>query len=457
VVKNLFIEDVPSRATLSFDRKEKFIHVTFNGMLTRATVDSLIALPESQKGWVKGDFRADIFLERPMRFNAQGKLDGEGIVIPSKPEVPIKIDRLSLDAGKEGIQTEVNSLRWGENVLSLKGVLNSTGEGVALDMDVSADRLEWAKISGLLGDQNRKEKAKTPERAWIPPFRGIVRLTSHTFIIDRLTVSPFYAHITLSGDTAKVLITKADVCTVPASGTLSVSRDEVQLNLTLAAYGKDLEPFITCLSDMGPVTGNYDLKGKLTAHGKRDTVLRSLNGHLEFRAKDGRIYRYGTLAKIFAFLNVTEIFRGKLPDIVREGFAYRRMVITGDFHDGKFLLKEAMIDGSSMNIVGEGDIDFFERKINLNVLVAPLKTIDFVVSKIPVISYILGRKLISIPVKVKGDLDNPEVSYLPVTSVGSGLLGILERTIKLPVKVIEPLIPAEKKKENGSQSPEPLQ
>jgi hypothetical protein len=37
------------------------------------------------------------------------------------------------------------------------------------------------------------------------------------------------------------------------------------------------------------------------------------------------------------------------------------------------------------------------------------------------------------------------VSYNPVSAVGSGLLGMMKRTLKAPVKLIEGLVPAEKK------------
>ena len=75
-----------------------------------------------------------------------------------------------------------------------------------------------------------------------------------------------------------------------------------------------------------------------------------LNGNLKFHAKDGRIYRYGVLAKILALLNVTEIFRGKLPDVVKEGFAYNSIKADGNLENGKFMFKEFVIDGSSMTI-----------------------------------------------------------------------------------------------------------
>ena len=59
---------------------------------------------------------------------------------------------------------------------------------------------------------------------------------------------------------------------------------------------------------------------------------------------------------------------------------------------------------------------------------------------LPLIGNVLGGKLISIPFKAKGNINDPIVYALPPTAVGSGILGILERTLKLPITIIQPVI-----------------
>lgn len=437
-IKKFSVKDWSSNATLSFKNQDKKVNLAFSGILTRKTVDTLIILPEFPGGSIKGDFQAEIQIDKPAIINAKGKLNGEKIVIPWKSEVPIKIGRLSLDASIKGIKMEMNSLTWGDNLLSLKGNLNSNETGLIVDMDLSADRLGWNSIKQILAVNYGEDKKS--DQIWKPAISGMVRLRSKALTFNRFTVSPFHADISLAGGAVDATITKADVCTIPVSGKLNISRNNIETNFKIASRNQTIEPVVTCLGNKDLMTGRFDLQGELSARGKPDTLIQNLDGKLVFKAKDGRIYRYGTIAKIFALLNVTEIFRGKLPDVAQEGFAYHSISLKGKVKNGKLLLKEAVIDGSSMEIVCEGNIDLVENKVNLNVLVAPLKTVDFIVSKIPLLSNITGRYLISIPVRVTGDLGNPEVTYLPLSSVGSGLLGILERTIKLPIKIIQPFI-----------------
>jgi hypothetical protein len=100
-----------------------------------------------------------------------------------------------------------------------------------------------------------------------------------------------------------------------------------------------------------------------------------------------------------------------------------------------------------MKIFSEGDVDLMDKELDLRVAVAPLKTVDFVVNKIPLVSYILGGSLVSITMSIKGDWADPTVSPLSTASaIGSGLLGIIERTVKLPVKLVEPLAPGRQTK-----------
>ncbi|MBW2259835.1 MAG: AsmA-like C-terminal domain-containing protein, partial [Deltaproteobacteria bacterium] len=159
-----------------------------------------------------------------------------------------------------------------------------------------------------------------------------------------------------------------------------------------------------------------------------------------------RIHRSNVLVQIFGFLNVTDIFKGELPDLVEEGFAYDSITVMGSFQGDKLVVSEAIVDGQSMQIFAEGNVNLTDKTLDFTVAVAPLKTIDFIVSKIPLVNYILGGTLISIPMSVKGDWGDPKVTGLSASGVGSGLMGIIERTVKLPVKLIEPLAPEEKKK-----------
>jgi hypothetical protein len=199
------------------------------------------------------------------------------------------------------------------------------------------------------------------------------------------------------------------------------------------------------------MTGNLDFRGKIMGRAKPEELVQSLEGNFELFAQKGRIYRSNLLLRILAFVNVTEVFRGKYPDLGREGFVYDSFTVKANLQEGKLILKEAILDGSSMELVAQGEVDLMPEKMDLTVLVAPLKTVDFVVKKIPLVRDILKGNLIAIPVRITGNFANPKVEPFAPSTVSSDLTGIMRRTFRLPVKVIPPLVPGTGGKEDGPQ------
>jgi hypothetical protein len=255
--------------------------------------------------------------------------------------------------------------------------------------------------------------------------------------------------ISFETDKAIITVNRAAVCGISFQGLLKVSEQTMDIYMVPAAVDQDLSSAITCITDEKSLaTGTFNISGELLSKSKPDEFLRSFSGNVKFSAEEGRIYRFGLLAKILAILNVTEIYRGEVPDLTGEGFAYNSMSASAEIKGGMIIMKECNIDGVSMGIACEGDIDLTDKKMDLVILVAPFKTVDRIVGFIPLVGHILGGKLISIPFRAKGDLKDPSVIPLPPTAVGSNVLGILERTLKLPITIIQPVFSDKKNKKD---------
>ncbi len=309
-------------------------------------------------------------------------------------------------------------------------------------MDLSADGIEWEKIEEILQKGNKETGGQRHTDFWGLPLKGTLRIKLGYFRYGKLTWKPVHAAISFMAGGIKVAITEANLCGISTTGTVGVSPKVVRFRINPLSKNEELDSVLACLLDKkGFIRGNFDLKGEITGRGREEGLTRSLGGNFEFLARDGRIYRSISLSRVLGLLNTTEIFRGKLPDLGKEGFGYGFIEVRGNLQDSKLLIKEGIIDGASIEIVGQGEIDLINQKVDLRVLVAPLKTVDFFVKKIPKVRDILKGTLISIPVRVRGDLANPKVSALSPSAVGSELQGIMRRTLRLPIKVIQPLLP----------------
>ncbi|MEA3436271.1 MAG: AsmA-like C-terminal domain-containing protein [Thermodesulfobacteriota bacterium] len=349
---------------------------------------------------------------------------------------------------KNNFIIEYANLEWGNSSFTSEGSIIFSEEGLWLYSELSADEIGWDKVYQIIEYINNKQDPMQNEKPWTLPVEGVFRIKSDYFTWGDLTFNPAHADIFLKNNEVFIDFTKANLCGISVPGSIKISSTKLELYLYPVAENRQLDNTVTCHWKKNRlVTGNFDLSGKLFAISDSKEVGKVLNGNLKFHAKDGRIYRYGILSKIFAILNVTEIFRGKLPDVVKEGFAYSSIEAEGDVKKGKFSFKECVIDGSSMTIVCEGYIDLIREKMDLVVLVAPFKTVDSIIKNIPLVNHVFGDKLVSIPFRVTGNPANPTVTPLSPADVGAGVLGLLKRTFTLPIKLFQPIFPEKNKRE----------
>jgi hypothetical protein len=338
------------------------------------------------------------------------------------------------------IDLKSTNLRWGKNSLTIAGEIRSTKYDLLLEMNLNADVLAWNQIDVLFKHiSKQKAQSKRPRRK--TNLMGTFHVKSNSLLWDIYTVRPLEAEVRFTPQKVTVAVHRADICGISFRGLMNWSDQMLDLYFVPTASNYELAAMLTCLTAQRDLaTGTYHLNGEILAKAKLEAITRSLTGQLAFSATDGRIYRFGLLAKLLAILNVTEIYRGEIPDLIGDGFAYRTMTANAKLQGGKIIMQECAIDGVAMGIACEGEIDLTDQQMDLIILVAPFKTVDRIVEILPLIGNVLGGKLISIPFKAKGDLNDPTVYALPPTAVGSGILGILERTLKLPITIIQPVI-----------------
>ena len=362
------------------------------------------------------------------------------------------------EAARNRVRMNATDLTWGKNHLALIGEMILSKSETLLDLTLTADDLDWNQVNNIV--DYAKKKSNVPDsRLSKRELLGTVKVRADNFNYETYSVNPLKADLSFKPDNVVISVHEAVVCSISFRGRLKVDKQTLEIFLVPTAVNQMLAPAVACIADQKHLAmGTFNLNGQLLSKSKPDEFLRSLSGEVAFSAEKGRIYRLGLLAKILSILNVTEIYRGEIPDLIGEGFAYHGITISADLQGGKLIMQECAIDGVSMGIACEGNIDLSEKKMDLVILVAPFKTVDRIVKFIPLIGHILGGKLISIPFRAKGDLADPEVIPLHPTAVGSEVLGILERTLKLPITIMQPVFSSGKNNKNdrnAGQNPEP--
>ncbi len=438
-VESLTLRDEVSNCSTALDLTEGMFKVAFSGELYEQTLDKIFSGYQFQNGRLKGDFRAHLAIDQPIRSTIQGRLEADELSFPWQFQKPLEIDHITLRGEGNHLSVGKARLSWGGIALSLSGRGSFSEKGLLIDIDLLAEHLDFQQIAESFKKEKSDKGDRDPSTLQV---EGTIRFKANSFQYGRFLWEPFWTNITIGPKSLEAKIMEASLCGISTLGVVRILGEELFFDIYPAIRARQLKQVVSCLQGREMrMTGVVDLKGRFFSKGQPQELLQSLKGELELQAKNGQIYDVIVLSRILELINVTEIYRGKLPDLKKEGLSYNLVVLKGSFHNGKFLIKEATLDGKTLEMVAKGELDFILEEMKLTVLVAPLKTVDRIVKFIPLVRDILAGTLISIPVDVRGSLKDPKVSYLSPTAIGEELVEMMKRTLKLPVKLFEPFIP----------------
>jgi len=193
------------------------------------------------------------------------------------------------------------------------------------------------------------------------------------------------------------------------------------------------------------VTGDMRLSGSLRGHGRNPHgVYPSLNGKAEVLLEKGHILKSSERAvwKIIRLLNLPVVLQGKM-DLEKEGLPYNKISGTIVIQNGVFQTENMIMDSPILKLTAAGQYDLPTDQLDLVMAVSPFGAYSQFIKTIPLFGRILAgeRKGLATAIfSVKGAVEDPDVTYMPVKSFASGLSGlaqlavdVLTNTLTLPI------------------------
>jgi hypothetical protein len=222
-------------------------------------------------------------------------------------------------------------------------------------------------------------------------------------------------------------------------------------DLSFRATGVEFEDLLRLTkAQVHGASGEIRFSGVLRGHGRNPHgVYPSLNGKVELLLENGRILKSNERAvwRIISLLNLPAVLQGKV-DLEKEGLPYNRISATVAIQDGMFQTENLIIDSPILKITAAGNYDLPTDQLDLAVAVSPFGSYSQFLKTIPLFGRIVAgdRKGIATAMfTMKGALEDPEVTYLPVKSFASGLSGlaqlavdVLTNTLTLPIDLVTP-------------------
>lgn len=208
----------------------------------------------------------------------------------------------------------------------------------------------------------------------------------------------------------------------------------------------------------GHVTGALSLGGNLGSDGEEVADFwGNLGGDLKLVLRDGRIGRYGVVAKILALLNMAQLLEPKGVELGAQGMPYDRLTADIKIARGIARTENLVLDSRAMKLNAVGEINLVNDSVDVTVAAKPLQNVDWILANIPFAGWLLGGKEKSILVAyfhVTGPLTDPEVRAVPVKSIQRNVFGILRNLLEIPEALTGPyedLPPQQVKPDEGQK------
>ena len=457
-VERLEVKDGDSDAILRLTSGPRDLDVAFTGTLTGETVNRMVDRKQPLFRRIAGDIRVHLPRGQWQDVSAEGNLEGEGVVIPSLLTGltgTVVLDRLSAHARGRTADIRPVVLSLGKNSAAAEGTASLTGSGVALDLDVSADRINAADLQEML----KARKAGGEQKAAPPAdrrqsFEADLRIRAAMVTFSTFTAESVAVNLSLANGRTTADLKQATVCGIGVVGSLQAADHDVEVRIEPRVLGGALYESIQCIrSNTAQTTGTYDLTGRLTGSGPWDALLSSLRGDIALTAKQGRIQNDRIVRGIIVYLNSTSLLKESHSSLLKEGVPYETISLRGSVKDGVIRLQQGLIKSKDINITAEGDIDLRKETLDLTVLAAPFTSMDRLLGSIPIVKQIAGKALIVVPVKVEGPLRELKVRPLAASGVSMNITNLMKNIVQAPVKIVEPVLPGERGKDTVQEQP----
>jgi uncharacterized protein involved in outer membrane biogenesis len=213
-------------------------------------------------------------------------------------------------------------------------------------------------------------------------------------------------------------------------------------------------PVEEVLKLLGPKEGFINGEARVTAtirgHGKNPHGLYpTLDGKVDVLLENGRIFKSEERAiwKIISILNLPAVLQGKV-DLEKDGLPYNKISATFLVRNGLFETENLIIDSPIVKITAAGNYDLPTDQVDMVWAVSPFGSYSQFLKTIPLFGRLFAgdrKGLATALFSVKGSIEDPEVTYLPMKSFTAGVTGlaqlafdILKNTVMLPIDLVTP-------------------
>lgn len=447
--------------TITGDSRSLTPQISFQGSIDWQTVAAIFNTRMVLNGELQGFFT----LTPPAadrQFNFNGRAEARGLQwLWGDFLRQISIARLSLFGSEEHLSINDLVLTFENEKVSSSGELKFSPQYVTTDLSLHARTLSQNTLthfiddlSVFLGKLSGSDK-KSLATSLSMNVAGAIKVRADEFLFaetikegktQSYKLTPLLGRIDFSDKQSTTLfLTDSNFCGLGIDGTLQWKDEQSRKEFSFkspAGTPRLFEEFLTCADVKNTlIAGPFSVNATLT-----DENGNLSSGKFLLRAENGILQKMDILSKIFKLINFTDLYQG----LFTSGFRYRVLEVNGHVAENLLILDRAVMEGEGMDIMAQGNINLHTLDTNLTFFIVPFKTIDKIINIVPLVGRIIGgkkRHIVTYPVKVTGNLREPELSVLSPAAIGKAAVDFVFDTLTLPLDLlpIPDATPAEEK------------
>ncbi|MDZ4734115.1 MAG: AsmA-like C-terminal domain-containing protein [Nitrospirota bacterium] len=373
-----------------------------------------------------------------------------GLMNAKGAEGPIQDLHLRVHFVKNGAEIKRLSFRMLDSDVSLEGTIRNWAAKPTITAKIESNQMDL--------DLLIPKGARSPIRDFLETLAATSKVNATASM-----ARGHYKHLKFGSLSARIMIQDGvlDVDRVSGQSTSGevAGRIVVQLprnepadaELSVRATGLLVEDVLKLFGPKaGMVTGEARVTGTIRGHGNNPHGLYpTLNGKVDVLVENGRIFKSQGRAvwKIISILNLPAVLQGKV-DLEKDGLPYNKISAAVLVRNGLFETENLVIDSPIVKITAAGNYDLPTDQIDMVWAVSPFGSYSQFLKTIPLFGRLFAgdRKGIATALfSVKGSIEDPEVTYLPMKSFATGVTGlaqlafdILKNTVMLPIDLMKP-------------------
>lgn len=439
------------------------LFLSWTGYVNANTIDALFRHSSFSSGTFSGDFNVTYLADQPEATRFEGILSAENLFLKSGDSAePIVIKGVSMTGIGRQLRIPVIDLAIGSERITGLGQLAAEKEGLQLDISLASSFLSKKSLANLseaiqgtydlfLNKHSEKGAGINLAKGW--DITGRIGFDFDSFRLSRKNFTPYeeaqpitYTFYDVHGDLqlapdkiSRTEIFSASLCGLDFEGTWfsdTVLGQKFHLK-TPADNTLYLENVLPCLGiQQDIIEGEFSLRANLM---KESNLW--YGGNIHVRSSHGRILRLKTLSRIFKVINITDLFEEQIGYTGNRGFPFNQMDIDTHIEANNLIFDRAIILGEGLNLFAKGEVHLDDYDADLTLLIAPFKTFDSMISKVPIIGQpVMGQygSRVSIPVAIKGPVADPVITPLHPEAIGNAVLGLVKDTLMLPYNILNP-------------------